>query len=823
MPNIAVVLGLDLYATDLSSLDGPVADAIAFASWLLGSGEVAGSQLHLGLLPGVASPTVPAALSACQPVGTTLAALNALLVGLYRAKSADLGRLYFFFSGHGAASSNPFYAQEAICLEGFADDAWTNALELSSLLGMLNALPARERFIFIDGCRNTVYTDEVQFGPLALRPRPDPGQRRNYVMRATGPGRRAAEVKGRGLFARHLCDGLAGAGSAKRWDPEGAGGDGGYVVRWGALGGYVSQRVDVHYAAQRHEQLIYVEGEHPAKDDPELARLAADRVPPCMVSVQLEQPEHPPEQTRVLLRRNDSIDDDVSRDMPATGRMQFAVAPSAWVLWAQATGWRSKPKSVLVYDETVEERISMLRDHAAIKLESAADPSMFSFEGMDLVAEDVAPVRDAADDKGILCIRVAGRLLEDVRPSLRVAVRRESGETVADPLEGSAMSLRQGSYRVRLELPSGQSMEAAAWVMPDQVEQVDFELPHPASAALMPTMHEWYESESSDGTATTHDMSHLLATPSLATLEMLEAAREMGSGENRIKSSRELSASGVEAWVVDDAGRGVEISARRASALVRGRLAAMGDASYVKPFAAVYQMEVPIASANVDAAPGLYWLHIGEVVGARYTGIRLATQVFHAHVTFVIHQRTGVDGMAVLQVAMPRTAGRPPGSERALVEAEALQRALARRRDPLVDPPLHALVRGAWFEPFSGLLAASALLERGEDARDMFDRLLAILAQRPVQGPDLSVLLAAQAVLKGDGLRAGGLVRDALDSGRIPLVAALLDRLHAETMRLGLRGEHVERVARERHALLGESLWTQCRSLGDEEAAFAAS
>ena len=822
MPNLAVVLGLDRYATDLSSLDGPVADAIAFARWLLSSGEVAASQLHLGLRPGVASPTVPEALSACQRVGTTLAELNELLVGIYRAKSAELGRLYFFFSGHGAASSNPFYAQEAICLEGFADDAWTNALELSSLLGMLNALPAQERFIFIDGCRNTAYTDEVQFGSLALRPRPDPGQRRNYMMRATGPGRRAAEVKGRGLFARHLCDGLAGAGSAKRWNPEEAGGDGGYVVRWGALAGYVSQRVDVHYAAQRHEQLIFVEGEHPAKDDPELARLAADLVAPCTVSVQLEQPDRPPEQTRVLLRRNETIDDDVSREMPATGCVQFEVAPSGWLLWAQAPGWRSKAKSLVVYDEKVEERILMLRYHAAIKPRSATDPSMFSFEGTVLAAENVAPELDAANDTGILRVRVAGRLLQEVRPSLRVTVRRESGETVTDPLEGSDMPLGQGAYRVRLESPAGLSMETATWVMPGEVEQVDFELPHSASEAMMPTMREWYESKSSADFSTTPDRLHLLAAPSLATVELLEAARDIGSGENCIEASRERSASGVEVWFVNAAECGVETSAGISDILVRGRLASMDGASVVKHFAAAYQMQVPIASAVVDASPGLFWLHVGELLDARCTSIRLATQVFHGHLTVVIHQRTGVDGMAVLQVAMPLTADRPPGSERALVEAEALQRAIARRRDPLVDPPLRALVRGDWFEPFSGLVAASALLERGEDAREMFDRLLGILALRPVHGPDLSVLLAAQAALEGDDLRADGLVRDVLDSGRTPLVAALLDRLHAETMRLDLRGEHVDRVSRKRDAMLGESLWTQCRSLDDGEAAVGA-
>lgn len=805
MPNHAIVLGLDRYATDLSSLDGPVADAQAFACWLLSSREVAAGDLRLGLLPGSTSPPEPPLLAACPRVGTTLGDIDRLLVGLYKSPPANIGRLYFFFSGHGAASSNPAYAQEAICLQGFAEDAWMNALELSSLLGLLNAVPARQRFIFIDGCRNVAYTDEVRFGALSLRPRPAAGQRRNYVMRATGPGRQAAEIDGRGLFARQLCEGLAGAGTAKRWDPAAAGGDGGYIVRWSALGSHVSAQVESHHAARRHEQLIYLEGEHPANEDPELAQFGARHFAPSKLAVRLEQPATPPLQTMVCLRRNDSVDDELSREMPASGQIEFDVPPSAWVLWARASGWRAKPKfkAVAIYAERVDESIALVPDEPATSL--PADPR----PGMSALPPGAG--RDAS-----LSIRVNGQPVLDVRPPVRVTVRRESGEVVVDPVTQAAVTLAPGVYRVRLDLPGGASTEASVLLSPGESEPLDLALPDITTPALARTLAAGHKPPPVHGSAMPSEMLGPLAAPSVATVAAIAVAQAVQAysyGLGALGIGRRWSlddAIGVEALTADERdpdtapAHGVRLLPPRAR-LWRMRV---GSSEPTAGRLVATHADVPIASASLAVEPGGYWLQFRDTDRRRRAGFKLATLVLAQHVTLVVRQQLRAGSVMLMQFAVRRDPAQRLQIQLGLVEGEALQRARAAGRDPLVDPTLRGLLRGDWFEPFSALLAASALLERGDDARAMFDALLAILAEREVRGPDVAVLKAAQAARDGDDARATALIRDALGMGLAPIVDALLEHLYVLARRLGQRGEQVDWIAEKLGQSVGHPLWT---------------
>lgn len=808
MPNHAVVIGIDRYATDLTSLDGPVADAQAFASWLLASGEVAPANLRLGLLPGAFSPADPTALAGCPRIGTTVAGIDKVLGELLKAPPADIGRFYFFFSGHGASSANPAYPEEAICLEGFTDDASIHALELSSLMSVLNAIPAEERFILLDGCRNAVFSDEVRFGVLSWRPRPAKGQRRNYVLRATGPGRKAAEVEGRGLFARHLCEGLQGAGSAKRWDPAAADGDGGYTVRWRALAQYVAAKVMEHRAAQRNEQLTFEEGEHPADADPQLASFAATHFGTSRIAVQLTAPTTPPDRTRVFLRRNDSNDPDLGNELPAGGRIEFEVPPSAWVLWAQAAGWRAQPRSKLVhaYDERVDEAIALVQEPPARTV--GAPTTLIPTLGSHALPAAAAP----ATGDGRLRLMLYGMPLSAVRPPVRVAVRRESGDVVADPVMGDELMLPPGVYRVRLDLAGGEWSESSVLITPGDDETLSLSMPDTTTSALVRTMAACNKPPPGHGFAIPSEKMGTLASPSVATVAAIAVVQAVNGTEGGLVSL------GIgRRWTVDEA-IGIEV-------LIADERESIDPGETFAPRARLWQMQVrngapvvgelvamnpqaPIESASLVVEPGGWWLQFRDQNHKRRAGFKLATQVLPGHVTLVVRHQLPSGTVSLHQYAVRRNAPDRLAIQRSVVEAEAFQRARAAGRDPVADPTVRGLAQGEWFEPFSAMVAAAALLERGEAGAAMFEQVLQMLDRHDIRGSDVTVLRAAQAARQGHDELAAALIRDALGIGQAPIVDALLERLDAEARRLGIVGERATWIAEKLQQTVGHPLWT---------------
>jgi hypothetical protein len=812
MANHAIVIGIDRYATDLTSLDGPVADAHAFASWLLESGEVAPADLRLGLLPGRFSPPLPDELSGCTPIGTTVSALNKVLIGLLNAPPPDLERLYFFFSGHGAASSNPAYAEEAICLEGYTDDDTTNALEITSLMSVLNATPAQQRFVLIDGCRNKMFSDEIRFGALSRQPRTADGQRRNFVLRATGPGRKAAEVDGHGLFSRHLCEGLRGRGSAKRWDPNAADGDGGYLVRWEALTQYVAAEVGATRAAQRHEQLIFLGGEHPAEDNPLMASFAADHFGMSRVVVQLTDPATPPERTTVLLRRNDTIDPPLSQPL-AAGRIEFEVQPSVWVLGAQAAGWNSDPKSarVDVYDDRVDVTLKLKQ----IEPPRMADAPVKSSPVLgSLIGHPAAPFSQALQPTGDgkLRLTVGGRPLGAVRPAVRVAVRRESGDVVADPVAGNELMLPPGAYRVRLDLPGGTWTEIPVLITPADDETLDLPMPDTATAALARTLAAGNKPPPGGGFALPSEAMGPLAAPSVATvaaIAVVQAVNGGGYGLAALAIGQRWAAGvdiGAEVLIADerDAPDPDETFAPRA------RLWQMSshNAKPVTGELTATNAQAPIESCSLVVEPGGWWLQFRDQDRKRRAGFKLATQVLPGHVTLVVRHQLSSGLVSLHQYAVRRNEVERIATQFGVVQSEAFQRTRAAGRDPVADPALRDLAKGEWFEPFSAMVAAAALLERGDAGVALFDQVLDALTRHDIRGADVTVLRAAQAARKGRDDLAAALLRDALGLGQAPLVDALLERLDAEARRLGIASDRTAWIARKLSQTVGHPLWT---------------
>ncbi|MDM0029868.1 caspase family protein [Variovorax saccharolyticus] len=804
MPNHAIVIGIDRYATDLSSLNGPVADAQAFAQWLISSSEVDAQNLRLGLLPGDESPPLPASLVPCRVIGTSLAELNKALDEFFAPPLPHVKRLYFFFSGHGAASSNPFYGEEAICMAGFADQDWREALELSSLLGTLNAVPAEQRVIFIDGCRNAV-SDTAQFGALSQRRRAAPGQRCNYVLRATGPGRKAAELDGRGLFARYLVDGLRGAGAAKRWDPAAQDGEGGYTVRWRSLGEYVFAQVAQHRAAQRHEQLIYEEGEHPASEDPVLAAYGARHFPLSTITVRLVDPAQPPGHTQIHLRRNDSSDPDLRDILPTAGRIEFKVPQSGWMLSANAEGWSSRPKTkaVLAYAERVDEELILSR----------APPGGFETRWAEMLSRPLGGVAEAP--QGQLSIRLNGLPPGGILPPIRIAVRRDSGELVVDPVMVDPLPLDPGLYRVRADAAGGTWAETTVLVEVGEAATAELALPSSDTPALAPTLLAADKPPPADGFALPSELLGPIAGTTVATVAALATVQGVlhyAYGLRRLDIGHCWYGSvGIEVQLVDEGTPQVGAGPGGEAVLVHAMRDADGEAGARAPWRG--HPGVPIWSGSQRTNEGGHWVELDDPLAQQSkTGFSLATCVFAQHVTLVMLDRMPSGAVVILQYAIRQDPDHRLEIQRSLVQAEAFQRARAAGRDPLADPNVWELAHGAWFEPISALVACSALFERGDEARELFHAILAKLIHRDVRSSDLTVLRAARAARDGRGDLASALVRDALGSRQAPLVDALLGRLIDLAQKQGLPDKRTAWITADHARAIGHPLWTLRRN-----------
>ena len=806
MPNHAIVVGIDRYSTDLASLTGAVADALEFSTWLVASGQVLPANLALGVLPGPHSPPVPTLLTGYRAFGASVDGLDGVLGDFLDNPPADCERLFFFFSGHGAASSNSAYLEEAICLEGFTERAWRKALEVSSLLGVLNAIPALERFVLIDGCRNAVFFDDIRFGSLSRQPRPASGQRRNYVLRATGPGRKAAEVAGRGIFARHLCAGLKGAGIAKRWNPALGNGAGGYSVRWRALSEYVAGEIGTLDAAKSYEQLVYDGGEHPANEDPVLATFPAGHFGQAIIKVRLSEPKPPPADAVICARRNDSSEPDICLPVVAEGTIEFPVAPSAWVLWAKADGWSSRPpqKPVSAYSEQVEEEIA---------LEHGQPPAPAAVEVREWMGVETALRSDAK--KGSLAIRVSGSKPSDLRPPVRIAVLKESGEVVRDLVQRDEVGLTPGIYRVRLDTPDGAWTEETVLISAGELETLDLRLPDTSTPALARTLAVANKPQPSNGFAMPSESLGPLSAPTLVTVAALAVGQAVqgyqwglaGLGIGRRWWTGDGN-EGVEMVVADDrlpteAGAGFDVP-RQNARLWRMRVVNTPISAKLE----AQNPSAPLYSASLEAEAGGYWLQLKDADRERRGGFKLATHVFERHVTLVVRHQTPAGSVALFQFGIPRDPDRRAEILRGLANGEALQRARAAGRDPVVDPVVIELAEGRWFEPFSALVAAAALFDRGDDGKELFAAVVAGLEAHGIAGPDIEVLLAAQADRAGNEKNCRRHILRALKMAQVPLVDRLLERLDGEARRLGIDSPEQAWIAEKLRQTAGHPLWS---------------
>lgn len=794
--SIAIVIGIDAYEPEFASLKGAVADAHDIALWLLQSGEVSTDCLHLGLAPTDRSPPLPAALAACRDFKPDIDGLDVLIPDLLARHKAAFPRLFFSFSGHGAISANPVYEAEALGLAGFSGSRWRRALELQSLLQTLRAFPAAERFVWIDGCRSAVNADTAQFGRLSDAPRRDEAVLREHVLRATTIGRKAAETGNRGLFTRHLVAGLKGAGDAKRWDPDLFGGAGGYAVRWNALVGHVADAVAASHAAAARAQLVSRSGEASGGSDPLLATFHADAFGTEDVDVVAVAEGGATADTVLLIGRRDQSFDEVRHSTRPGEAVHLKLAPSGWTFAASAPGCIAQPrvKAVAVYGPGLSERFVLL---------------------------PMDPVRGGAPSPATpgptgMRLAVAGRPIEELVPVPRISILHDSGAVIADPVLRSDVSpLPPGLYRVRIEGAGGQAAEQSVAVEAGRMTSVALERPGGPDIAAVDLLTRMGKPVAADGFAMPSEAAGELFDISLATTALLSSARRQMGWAGGLAALElgmlpdPLATTGLEVLMVDS--RLARDGVAPAAELLQARLWAMARRNNgLSVRLRVSPGDPALSSAGFAVGPGHWWLQLLHPDVASRRGFKLATAVFAGHVTLVLRDRLQSGGLAILQMALPRgaEADHLRAALQALVKAEAFQRARTEGRDPLVDPQLAGLVSGSWFEPFSALLAGTALLDAGDAGRPLLATLLARIARHGIDGPDLAVLKAAMAP---DPVQEAALIRDALGMHAAPVIDRLLVRLEASARRLRLFGEEQRWIAEKQSQSVGHRLWTMRR------------
>jgi hypothetical protein len=232
----AIVIGVDEYGADGLRLSGAVSDALRFRDWAVSGGGVPADNLRLLLGrrandPGGDGESAPTKDNIVSAISDVVSA----------ADEAD--RLYFYFSGHGLMARVAGRDESALVTPGFDDVHTDHSLAVRSLTEHFETTLFKDQFFFIDACRDIPWENrEFEIGRWPVPRRRDPGAQpvQQFILYATSPGRKAAEVgfpgEAQGTFSRVLMDGLAGGERAKAWSWE----RNCYEVRWERLASYVN-------------------------------------------------------------------------------------------------------------------------------------------------------------------------------------------------------------------------------------------------------------------------------------------------------------------------------------------------------------------------------------------------------------------------------------------------------------------------------------------------------------------------------------------------------------------------------------------------------
>jgi hypothetical protein len=229
MASQGIVVGCDAYPhVDGGDLAGAVADALAVREWLIdpSGGRLDSSDVQLLASPSARGAVPPDSL-AYSPAATDDFAGAIDRVGELPAGPTD--RLFVYFAGHGCQTDphNQSVSEDALVFSDFKPrQPSAGCVGVAGLEQRLRALNYGEFFIFCDACRNFPFEDPFRLGGFGFdvkQRKIRPYHPRGHVFQAALPGGEALGVEINGLmsgrFTRSVLEGLAGAGTAKWFNP----------------------------------------------------------------------------------------------------------------------------------------------------------------------------------------------------------------------------------------------------------------------------------------------------------------------------------------------------------------------------------------------------------------------------------------------------------------------------------------------------------------------------------------------------------------------------------------------------------------------------
>jgi len=252
--SFAVIIGIEKYRDELPEATFAEADAKAFAAFAEKTLGVPAAHIKLLVGERAGRADIASVIEEWLPK-------NAVQAG---------GRVYVFFSGHGAPDTE---SGDAFLVPYDADPTYikTRGYSVDALYGELGKLKGQQSLVFLDACFSGSGDRSVLAkGTRPLVPIKEPAARGGVIAFAAASAKQttgAADKGGHGLFSAHLLTGLAGAADA----------NGDHDVTLAELVAHVSEKVSTEARLQNREQTPTLQA--PKGVDPSLLNVVDDLAP----------------------------------------------------------------------------------------------------------------------------------------------------------------------------------------------------------------------------------------------------------------------------------------------------------------------------------------------------------------------------------------------------------------------------------------------------------------------------------------------------------------------------------------------------------------
>jgi hypothetical protein len=757
----AIVIGIDGYWTERAWLRGAVRDAVKMRDWLVSPAGGGVPEENLTLL----TRPLPRRRRPKGSLDATKDSITLAIAELVK-KSGGVGeRLFFYFAGHGLTARIDFSDEPTLVAADFNDVLTDNSISLRSLWEFFETTQFGDQFLFVDACRNP-WSGELVVGRWTLPGSRRPGQEpvQQFILYATSPGLRAAELPGRGqergAFTDVLLRGLRGEADAKAWSSS----DRCYAVSWETLANHVKgdfeRRLLPVGEGFQIPQIVGHWGVLGRSQNPVLASFPAGAFRDEELHVYLE-PEAVAPTAEVSVIDRDLGEALTVESQPSRLPVQFRLPPNTYGVRAQAPG----------HETAVARPPIELYGRAEVKL------TLTPLDGAPAAAAQPADARRPSTRPRLGSIEASS---SDPLATIEVV---DNAGAVLEVGEGHVLvrKLEPAFYRVRLRTPEAEVHERTVGLAPGEKRRLSIHAPSPAQGKAVERVIKTADLPTSeDNTITISKSVGSVAAPHLSTILTIAAGLKLQgrSGANRLRA---LGMEGLGAALSPKAQSAVYIVFgldARSPSWAKSRLAG------IKLRLWRFGTEVPQAFAQPapfsdvpglgefahEAEVGPHWLSIG-IPGGRTMVFGLAC--LPRRVTMLVIQQDVDRDLRVYQYspALGRDESSDPDFLRRL---ELMQRAYLGSRLDLGHESAVDLLRGKVADPLAGCLGGYLLLRLGEAkglgvaARNM-TRLYPQLS-------DSHVLNAEYEAARGRSAAAERSTRRAIETG-IPVFTEGLSRL----------------------------------------------